>query len=573
MDKIKFMLKNTYKNIVIISIFIISNFIVNYFYATTEKLFTEFLFIPIILSSIWWKRKSIIGIIFLEVLLILIYFIFIKEITTIDIFVRVFTFIIISLLIIEINYLISSNTEKKETEFNHLNQVFNAIGNGLRIIDKDFNIIRVNKQFADMSGLTVDEIIGKKCYDVLPSNLCNTPDCCLKKIMNNKKPFEIDATKKLKDGSDFFCILRTVPFYGEDGEFIGIIEDCKPITERKKIENKLIETSNYLKSLIKYASAPIIVWDPELKITKFNHASELLTGYKEEEVLGKEICILFPEQSKTKSMDCINLTKKGEFLESIEISILCKNGDIKTVLWNSANIYDKDNINHLATIAQGQDITERKQTQEKILRAIIETEERERTRFAKDLHDGLGTLLSSINIYLSLIKSGDLKETEKQNMINYAKELLDEAILNTKEIADNLKPNIINRFGLIPSLKSFCEKINRTGVINITFHSDIKKEIKNEIEVALFRITKELINNTLKHASASKINIYLMDERDFLTLTFQDNGTGFDTNKIIDRKETDGMGIQNIISRIKAINGTCKIESNKGVGTKVIIKI
>jgi len=573
MDEIKLILKEANKKIVIIIVFIISNFIVNYFHITTGKLFISFLYIPIVLSSIWWKRKSLIGIMFLEVLLLLIYFVFKKEIPTTDIFVRVFIFVIIAYIIIEINHFISSNTKKKKTDLNQLNQVFNAIGNGVRIIDKDFNILRANKLFLDLSGLTADEISGKKCYEILPSNLCNTPDCCLKKIITNKEPFETDATKKLEDGSDFYCILHTVPFYGEDDEFIGIIEDCKPITKRKQIENKLIETSNYLKSLIEYASAPIIVWNPELKITKFNHASELLTGYKEEEILGKEICILFPDESRRKSMDCIKLTKKGEFLKSIEILISCKNGDIKTVLWNSSNIYDKDNINHLATIAQGLDITEQKQTQEKILRSIIETEEKERTRFAKDLHDGLGALLSSINIYLSLIKSGDVEEKEKQNMIDYAKGLIDEAILNTKEIANNLKPNIISRFGLIPSIKSFCEKINKTGVINISLHFDIKKEISKELEVTLFRIIKELINNTLKYASADKININLIDDGDLLTLTFQDNGIGFDTNKIIDRRETDGMGIHNIISRIKAINGTCKIESQKGDGTKVIIKI
>jgi len=260
-------------------------------------------------------------------------------------------------------------------------------------------------------------------------------------------------------------------------------------------------------------------------------------------------------------------------LESIENSVLCKNGNLKTVLWNSSNIYDKDYVNHLATIAQGQDITERKQAQEKILKTIIETEEKERARFAKDLHDGLGTLLSSINIYLSLIKSGNIEETEKQNMINFAKGLIGEAILNTKEIANNLKPNIINRFGLISSIKSFCEKINKTGAINISFYSDIKNEIKKELEVTLFMITKELINNTLKHASACNININLIYNGDLLTLTYKDNGIGFDTNKIINQEETNGMGIQNIISRIKALNGTCKMESNNEDGTKVIIEI
>ncbi|MCD6555786.1 MAG: PAS domain S-box protein [Bacteroidales bacterium] len=573
MNKFKFILTETQKKITIIVIFVISNFIVWYFHTETDKLFTDFLYIPILLSAFWQKRKSFIFIIFIEVIFILFYFIFITEFSLIPVFLRIFVFIITALFISEVIYYFLSNHKKTEFDLNELNQVFNTIGNGLRIIDKDFNILRVNKTFSDLSGLTTDEILRKKCYDVFPSNLCNTSNCCLKKIITDKKPFEIDATRKLKDGSDFFCILNTAPFYGETGEFIGIIEDCKPITKRKQLENKLIETSNYLESLINFAGTPIIVWNSELKITKFNHASELLTGYKEKEILNKEICILFPEDSKQKSMNCIKLTEKGEFLESIEMSILCKNNDIKTVLWNSANIYDKDYINHIATIAQGQDITERKQTQEKILSTILKTEEKERARFAKDLHDGLGTLLSSINIYLSIIKSGNINKTEKQNMINFAKGLIDEAILNTKEIANNLKPNIINNLGLIPTIKSFCEKINKTGTINISFYSDIKKELKKELEVTLFRITKELINNTLKHAFADKININLISDKDLLILTYKDNGIGFDTNNIINQAETKGTGIQNIISRVKAINGTCEIKSNKKIGINVIIKV
>lgn len=573
MNRFRFVLKEKQKIIAISIIFVISNLFVYYLQVTADSFFTGFLYISIILSSIWWKRKSLILIIFLEIVLMLIYFILIKDIPIIDILLRVFIFIIVSFIISEIIYTIFSNNKEMKSNYNQLDQVFNAVGNGLRIIDKDYNILRVNKTFIDFSGLTQDEILSKKCYEVFPSSVCNTSNCCLRKILIEKKPFEIDSIRKLEDGSDFYCILHTVPYYGENGEFIGIIEDCKPITKRKQLENKLIETSNYLKNLIDYASAPIIVWNPELKITKFNHASELLTGYKKEEILGKEICTLFPQESKRKSMDCIKLTKKGQFLESIEILILCKNGNVKTVLWNSSNIYGKDFVDHLATVAQGQDITERKLTQEKILKTIFKTEEKERTRFAKDLHDGLGTLLSSINIYLSLIKSGDLEEIEKKNIVNFAKALIDEAILNTKEIANNLKPNIISRFGLVPSLQSFCKKVNETGVINISFNSDIKKDINKESEVALFRIIKELINNTLKHASASKIDINITDDENVLIFDFQDNGIGFDTNKIIDQEETDGTGIQNIISRIKTINGSYVIESNKKQGTKFVIKI
>jgi PAS domain S-box-containing protein len=151
----------------------------------------------------------------------------------------------------------------------------------------------------------------------------------------------------------------------EDGHpqgFIGVLTD---ITKRKQAEEKLRETRDYLENLIDYANAPIIVWDQSFKVTRLNHAFERLTGLKAEEVLGRPLDILFPDMSRDESLAYIRRTLSGERWEVVEIPILRKDGDMRTVLWNSANIYNKDG-SVIATIAQGQDITERKQAQEQI---------------------------------------------------------------------------------------------------------------------------------------------------------------------------------------------------------------
>ena len=140
-------------------------------------------------------------------------------------------------------------------------------------------------------------------------------------------------------------------------------------------EEALQETSDYLENLINYANAPIIVWDPEKRINLFNHAFEHLTGYKGEEVIGKKLDILFPETSRGESLSKIENTLKGEFWESVEIPILCKDGDTKIALWNSANIYAQDGTTVISTIAQGQEITGYRLTQE----GLKESEERYRS--------------------------------------------------------------------------------------------------------------------------------------------------------------------------------------------------
>ena len=220
------------------------------------------------------------------------------------------------------------------------------------------------------------------------------------------------------------------------------------------------------------------------------------------------------------------------------------------------------------------DITERKQIERKVLNAIIETEEKDNERFAKDIHDELGTLLSSINIYVNMLKSTDMEEAERENILNYTKGLIDEAMHNAKEIANNLRPDVINRFGLITAIKAHCEMINKSGLvaIDLNYGHDFSK-IDEDLEVTLYRVIKELINNTLTHASADEVKINLQYENNLLTLDYYDNGIGFDVERTMKKKTHKGMGLSNIMSRIKAANGTCEIFSDRGKGTTVIVKI
>lgn len=131
------------------------------------------------------------------------------------------------------------------------------------------------------------------------------------------------------------------------------------VSERRKAEEELRETRDYLDNLFNYANAPIIVWNPKLEITRFNHAFERLTGRTSNEVLGKKLDILFPSGSRDASMSHIRDTMTGQRWEVVEIPIQHVSGTVRIVLWNSATLFDNDGKTPLAAIAQGQDITER----------------------------------------------------------------------------------------------------------------------------------------------------------------------------------------------------------------------
>jgi PAS domain S-box-containing protein len=145
-----------------------------------------------------------------------------------------------------------------------------------------------------------------------------------------------------------------------DGRVVGVVVQARDVSERRRAEAELRETSDFLENLLDHASAPVIVWDPELRITRFNHAFEELTQRRAETVIGRHLELLFPmDHRRTQALAHVTSATSGRRWEAVEIPILRADGDIRTVLWNSATICGPDGVTPMATIAQGQDITDR----------------------------------------------------------------------------------------------------------------------------------------------------------------------------------------------------------------------
>jgi len=166
----------------------------------------------------------------------------------------------------------------------------------------------------------------------------------------------------------FLTIVLTLVFFRQRVIKEQIKAQLQAEKDLRESEEALRETRDYLESLINYANAPIIVWDTDFRITRFNHAFEELTGLKASEVLGKELDLLFPDDTRQESLAHILKTAKGERWKVIEIPILHKAGAVHIVLWNSATLFGPNGKTVVATIAQGQDITDRKRGEDQIRR-------------------------------------------------------------------------------------------------------------------------------------------------------------------------------------------------------------
>jgi PAS domain S-box-containing protein len=182
--------------------------------------------------------------------------------------------------------------------------------------------------------------------------------------INDHVPLENEYRVIRADGKERWIGVWGNSFYDEGGRPQRMSGICIDITERKHADSILHATSQYLENLINYANAPIVVWDPEFRITRFNYAFELLTGRDAKDVIGRHLELLFPEKYRETSMNLIRRTILGERLNVVEIPILRMDGEIRIVLWNSATLYEPDKTTIHSTIAQGQDITERKFAEE-----------------------------------------------------------------------------------------------------------------------------------------------------------------------------------------------------------------
>lgn len=252
-----------------------------------------------------------------------------------------------------------------------------------------------------------------------------------------------------------------------------------------------------------------------------------------------------------------------------EMNITTVNNENKYIELNSRII---DYKGQKAVLSIVRDITERKVLEQKIMEAIIQTQEEDQSRYARELHDGLGPILSTLKMYIEWM-------VNEQNTINREKIMqqsiynIDEAISRLKEIANNLSPHVLQRFGLINALQTYTDQVKSAINIDIVISSNILERLPVNIEITLYRIMLECINNSLKHAQAKKILIKFRINENILAINYSDNGKGFNVEKTM--KEGKGMGLYNIENRVKLIGGELRLKSNINIGTdiEIIIKI
>ncbi|MDP3399190.1 MAG: PAS domain S-box protein, partial [Bacteroidales bacterium] len=484
-----------------------------------------------------------------------------------------------------------------------LRQITENMSDVVFTTDQNLNTIYISPSIMRLTGHSPEDYLKLTIEQRHPKHSIERIRAAFKEEMINELNPESDKSRtriieidhyKI-DGSIITTSMHLSFIRDNDGQMIGIQGVTRDITEQKRAEKELHEKSSYLENLVNYANAPIIVWDSNNIITRFNGAFEQLTGRASSEVIGKNIELLFPDNSRESSVKLINLTKAGERWEGVEIEILCKDSSVKTLLWNSANIYEQAHGVLNATIAHGFDITEVKKTNAALLVAKERAEQSNRlkTAFINNISHEIRTPLNGIIGFGQLLNDSSLTVEERQSyydMLKNSSDRLIQAIEDNLDIAQISSGTLaVNNtsFPLKPLLNEVIElAIGQTGRSAETeIVGDIPSMVNNLSILTdrelLRKALEHLVSNAVKFTEKGTITIGINLGEHSIEFYVSDTGIGIAPEKMEDmfrpyiQEVTDmtrgyegsGLGLAIVKGIAELLDGDVLAESEKGVGT------
>lgn len=419
----------------------------------------------------------------------------------------------------------------------------------------------------------------------------NKPDLVLMDIMLNGKLDGIETAHQIKHVHHLPIIYITAltdkdtihrakvtephgyltkPF--EDREIFTVIEMA---LYKHLIESKLRQSEEMFFSTVRSISDAVLLMDKGFKITYLNPSAEQLTGWTLAQAQGHCVtdvlvlknvdtgeCPVNPIQCELRSgrhnamlSDLILISRDGRETPIGE-------GSMSQVMDN------KDMFSGLVIIFR--DITQRiehdrllKSFEKERISAILEGQEKERSRIAKDLHDGLGQMLTAIKMNVNMT-------VEDPSRLHLLYKIIDDAIQESVRISENLLPSTLKDFDLPTCLKSLCSQIAATTTVHIRFECFGRiSPIAQIVKINFYRIVQEAINNALKHAEADVVTVQLNEEDHWIHLTIEDDGKGMSTEQT-----SDGIhhGLGNMRDRAEIMGGKFSVESDKNRGTLIIVQ-
>jgi PAS domain S-box-containing protein len=439
----------------------------------------------------------------------------------------------------------------------------------------DGTITDWNKAAENLYGYCADEIIGK------PYSLLVQPERaadCAKILKEGKQGIPVryyETQRRRKDGTLVNVSLTGSPIFGAGGQVVGLSAIERDITERKRQETILRDNEERFRLAAHAGKMFAYEWDATTDVIVRSAEAAKILGLDESVGLSGEQALASVHQDDRERLGAAlaGLNPNKPYLR-VSYRILRPDG---TTIWvdrhSVAHFDDQGKI--LRIVGMIADVTERKRVEEALANArnkLVEAQEQERTRIARELHDDIGQRLTLLTLELEQLRrsSPDLPAAI-QNRLD---ELRDEAIemgADLQSLSHELHSSKLEYLGIAAVTQGFCREFATKQKVEIDCKTlDLPGALPPAVSLCLFRILQEALHNSLKHSGVRHFEVRLWAMPDGIHLTVKDSGAGFDCNGV---RESQGLGLISMEERLKILNGTLSIQSQPNCGTTIHARV
>ena len=419
------------------------------------------------------------------------------------------------------------------------------------------------------SASNAEELLGKDDYAFYPPGIAQFNIAEDQEVYKTGKVIlDKERLCVLKDGKERWFLISKIPLFNDKNRVTGLLGISYDITHLKKIQNTLQLSEEKFRLL--YELSPVGIALNDFTTGSFidcNKAIYNAAGYSnKEEFLNLTYWDLTPHEYEfQEAIQLESLNRTGQY-GPYEKEYIRKDGTRYPVLLNGVKMKDAQGNDIILSVVE--DITERKKQEQEITKATINAQEKERMEIGRELHDNINQILVGSILTLNMVK-GDMSPSD-ESMIENSRTYIRTAIEEIRNLSHRLAPAFYDGIAYSNAFKSLVNNINISNQYKIILQIDEfdDNSLNNDILIHLYRILQEQLNNIVKYANATTINITITQEKDFIHMSIHDNGIGFDTNA-----EKKGIGLHNIKKRTELLSGTCHIKSAPNHGCQLDVEI
>jgi PAS domain S-box-containing protein len=419
-------------------------------------------------------------------------------------------------------------------------------------------------------GYTEKEAMGKPITILVPPELPDEENKILEMLKAGRRIEHFETVRVTKTGERINVSLTISPIKDASGRTVGISGIARDVTGRKLAEEALRESEEKFRNVFRDAGVGMVIVSPEGRFLAANGTFCDCLGYTEEELLVKTVeSVTFPDDWPAFSQKLVEAITKGIGLWRFQKRCIHKSGRI-VYTESSASLIRNRNGEPQYFVGEVLDITKPKEAEEALsdmTRKLVEAQEQERARIARELHDDINQRLSMLAVELEQLQDNS---AEVRSRVQELRKQTIEISNDVQALSHDLHSSKLEYLGVVAAIKSWYKEFGKRQKLEIDFRSDVSSACSPGIGLALFRVLQEAVHNAAKHSGVSQLGVQLHEESNQIHLIVTDLGRGFDVEAALQGK---GLGLTSIRERIRLLNGTVAIDSKPMGGTTIHVRV